>query len=538
MRWALIALATLLVLAGALLAAVPYLVDLPRAQVLIADSATRALGRPVRFSSLSLAVLPLPSVVVADLAVAEDPRFGSEPFVVVPNARFRLRVFPLLVGRVEFADLTLNAAHLRLIEDASGRWNVMSLGAVAGNAAGPPSDGALREGGEATLPVVSRLHIVDGTMSYELSARKGPATSYRAEGMDVTLGGLGRGAPVTVRGRARVNPGDVAVDLDGTVGPPLVGSLLSAAAVKGDVTFAATEMAPLSSLFLGRWPGLSGPLKGTLSVSGTLGRPVLAGVLESARPTLTRQSPGCPPPRPRRLALGPVRFPLAYDPTQLSSRSLSATLGLGRVTLALELAWEPAPLLSLQEIRAEALPLAPILVDYLCNGYAVSGPLDLTGALSARPGNVLGTMAGQGQLRIGAGRVMGPAALALLGGVVQVAGALSSVLNVELPMSIFSSPLEFRSITASFQIADGRVSTRDFRYTSERMTIAAAGEYRLTDGRMNVALLMTHGRGEIRAKVTGLAASPSIRALPTSILGTEPARIPGHLKRLFERMTR
>ena len=29
--------------------------------------------------------------------------------------------------------------------------------------------------------------------------------------------------------------------------------------------------------------------------------------------------------------------------------------------------------------------LAPVLVDYLCEGYAVSGPLDLTGEISGRP---------------------------------------------------------------------------------------------------------------------------------------------------------
>ena len=70
------------------------------------------------------------------------------------------------------------------------------------------------------------------------------------------------------------------------------------------------------------------------------------------------------------------------------------------------------------------------------------------------------------------------------------------------------------------------------------MKIAAVGEYRLADGRMNFDLLMTHGRGEVKAKVTGTAASPSIRALPTSILRTEPGRIPGRLKRLFEGLSK
>ncbi|OGL03852.1 MAG: hypothetical protein A3I03_14420 [Candidatus Rokubacteria bacterium RIFCSPLOWO2_02_FULL_68_19] len=173
-------------------------------------------------------------------------------------------------------------------------------------------------------------------------------------------------------------------------------------------------------------------------------------------------------------------------------------------------------------------------MDYLCQGYAVSGPLDLTGELSARPANVLGTMNGQGQLKIGAGKVVGPAALALMGGVARLAGGLSSVLNVDLPLSLFSSPLDFESITASYRITDGRLTTQDFLYTSERMRVAAVGEYGLADGRMNFDVTMKHGRGEIKAKMTGTSASPSIRVLPGTILRTDPEKLPGRLQKFLE----
>jgi hypothetical protein len=538
MKWVPIFAGTLVVLALALLAAVPYLVDLPQTQLYLAQSATRALGRPMKFSSVSLSVLPLPAVVLKDLVVGEDPRFGSGPFLSVGEGRLRLRLVPLLSRRVEFAELTLNRPHVELMQDRSGRWNVTSLGAAPGGESAPPEPGIPGGAAGAAVPIVSRIRIVDGTLTYQVSGGNGPAAAYRAEGMELTLDGLGHKEAVTIQGQAQVNPGDVSVRLDGALGQPLSGALLAAAPVKADISLDAKEMAPLASLFLGPSPDLSGPLKGNLALSGTLGRPAVSGVLESEHPTLTERRPGCPPPQTRRLTLGAVRIPFSYDSTQLSSHPLSAALGAGSVTLALDLAWEPGPLLSLKEITIKALPLAPVLVDYRCGGYAVSGPLDLTGEISGRPGNLTSTMAGQGQLRIGAGKVVGPAALALLGGVVRVAGALSSVLNAELPLSLFSSPLDFRSITASFRIVDGRLSTRDFLYTSERMTIAAVGEYGLADGRMNFGLLMTHGRAEIKAKVTGTAASASIHVLPDSILGSEPERVPGRIKKFFEGLSR
>ncbi len=538
MKWVLIVVGALVVLAFALLAAVPYFVDLPQIQAYVAQSAAQALGRPVKFSSLSLSVLPLPAVVLKDLQVEEDPRFGSAPFLSVGEGRVRLRLAPLLSRRVEFAELTLNRPRVELIQDASGRWNVASLGAAPGGETASAKPAGPGTGAGAAGLVVSRVKIADGALTYQVHPKSGPATTYRVEGMRLTVEGLGRRTSVAIQGEAQLNPGAVSFKLDGTLGPPFSGALLQAAPVKADILLDAKDMAALAGLLLGPSPDLSGPVKGKLALSGTLGRPAIQGVLDSGRLTLTERRPDCPPPQPRRLTLESVRFPLSYDPTQLSSRPLSAALGEGSVTLALDLAWEPKPLLSVKEITIKALPLAPVLVDYLCEGYAVSGPLDLTGEMSGRPGNLMGTMAGQGQLRIGAGKVVGPAALALLGGVARVAGALSSVLNVELPLSLFSSPLDFQSITASYRIADGRLATQDFLYTSERMKIAAVGEYGLVDGRMNFDLMMTHGRGEIKAKVTGTAASPSIRVLPGSILRTEPERIPDRLKKFLEGLSK
>ncbi len=538
MKWVLIVVGVVVVLALALLAAVPYLVDLPQIQAYVAQSAAQALGRPVKFSSLSLSVLPLPAVVLKDFQVAEDPRFGGAPFLSVGEGRIRLRLAPLLSRRVEFAELTLTRPRVELIQDDSGRWNVATLGVAPGGEAAAAKPAGPGAGAGAAGLVVSRLKIVDGALTYQVHPKSGPATTYRVEGMKLTVEGLGQRTSIAIQGEAQVNPGAVSLKLDATLGPPFSGALLQAAPVKADILLDARDMAALSGLLLGPSPDLAGPVKGKLALSGSVGRPAIAGVLDSGRLTMTEHRLDCPPPQTRRLTLESVRFPLFYDPTQFSSRPVSAALGAGSVTFALDLAWEPKPLLWLKEITIKALPLAPVLVDYLCEGYAVSGPLDLTGEISWRPGNLMSTMAGQGQLKIGAGKVVGPAALALLSGVVRVAGALSSVLNVDLPQSLFASPLDFQSITASYRIADGRLSTQDFLYTSERMKIGAVGDYGLADGRVNFDLTMTHGRGQIKAKVTGTAASPSIRVQPGSILRTEPEKIPDRLKKFLEGLSK
>ena len=98
-RWLLGVVVVLVLLAVAAAAALPSLVDTPRIQAYIATTASQALGRPVRFSSVSLRVLPLPAVELYNLEVDEDPKFGAAPFLRLDVGRVRLRLLPLLTGR-------------------------------------------------------------------------------------------------------------------------------------------------------------------------------------------------------------------------------------------------------------------------------------------------------------------------------------------------------------------------------------------------------------------------------------------------------
>jgi uncharacterized protein involved in outer membrane biogenesis len=534
MKWILLAVLALVVLAAGAVAAIPYLVDLPAIQSYVAQSASQGLGRPVTFADLSLSLRPLPAVRLRDLRVAEDPRFGTGPFLSVGEGRVRLRLRPLLSRRIEFGDLTLERPRLELIQDAAGHWNVASLGAMPAAAAPVPRAPGRGAAAAPAVPVISRLTIVEGAVHYQARPRGGAPVSYRAQGIRLAVAGLGPGTPVEVRGEARLTPGDVLVRLDAALTPPPGVGPLAAAAMKGEVSVEAQDVTPLAGSLLGPSRALGGPVAGRIALGGSLGQPALLGQLDAARLTLTEPRPECPPPHPRRLTLEAVRVPFAYGPSGLTSRPLAATLAGGRLALALDLRWEPTPLLSLREISLQALPLAPLLVDYLCQGYAVSGPLDLTGELSARPDDLLGTLNGQGTLKVGPGKVVGPAALALLGGVARAGGALSAVLSLDLPSSPAASPLDFDSITATYRIRQGRLTTRDLLYTGPGLTVAGAGEYGLADGRLDFDLTLKHGRGQIRARVTGTAASPSVRVVPGTILRTEPERLPGSLQKFLE----
>lgn len=518
LKWTVVVLVVVAVLAFAALVAVPFAVDTPRMQTLIASGASQALGRPVKFASVSVAVFPWPAVELYALEIGEDPHFGTVPFVKLDTGRLTLRVRPLLWGRIEFGALTLTRPAITLIRNPDGQLNIASLGPGADpRAAARAGRGGAGAGGGGTgaATLASSVRIEKGTVTYVARGGARPLTRYRAEDVDLTL--TAGGATLRFEGGARLQPGDLAVRIAEGRLATNGGRSLAEAPLSALVTVEGRDVAALVALGAGAGTSVSGAVSATLTVGGTLGAPTAAGTLELASPRITETVRACPEPKGRTLALGTLRLADAsWQDGHLGSRSLTTSVGSGTIAAGLKVTLDHGARVALDELTVKALPLEMVLVDFLCLGYAVAGPLDLTGALAFDSADLANTLSGAGQLRIGRGRVVGRQALALIGGVVRVGGAISSMLSADVPASLFTSPVEFDSITGTYQIANGVVRTRDLLYSSRIMRVAVAGEYRLASGRMNLDMVVNHGRGEVTAKVTGTAASPSIRVAPSA----------------------
>lgn len=532
-KWLVAMAAAVVLVAIAALVALPLLVDTPRVQALIAGSAAGAVGRPVKFTSLSVRVFPRPTVELHGLEVAEDPGFGTAPFLRLDTGTLQLRLRPLLAGRVEFGELVLKQPTITLSRTADGRWNVASLGATH-DGRSPVRPG--RGGGAAAAGGVlgSRVRIDDGVLVYAAPDRGSALTKYRVEHLDLTL--TGGGPSLAFEGGARVKPGDLAIKI--TRGKVSLNGARPAteAPLAAHVVLEGKDVRELVASFVGASPAIGGPLKASLSVGGTLGAPRASGDVEFASLRVTQTPPQCPDPEPRSLTLGALKMSVVWDEGRFTASPLTTGLGQGTITTNVVATANGTARVRLGELAVKGLPLDRVLVDFLCQGYAVTGPLDLTGVVSMSPANPWPTLAGAGQLKIGPGKVVGPQALSLLGGLVRGGGAISTLLAADLPSPLFASPLDFDSITATYQITNGVVATRDLLYTSRAMKVAVAGEYGLATRRMNLDLVVNHGRGEIRAKVTGTSASPSIRVLPSTIVRQlEPGKVERELQDLLKR---
>jgi hypothetical protein len=539
LKWLGILVAVVVVLGIVAAVALPRLIDTPRVQAMIASSAAQAVGRPVKFASLSIGLFPLPSIELHNLEVAEDPQFGTTPFLTLETGRIYLKLRPLLSGRVEFGDITLVRPRIAVIQNADGRLNVASLAPPSESKAAPrPGRSSGGAAGGAAAAIVSRVKIDKGLITY-VAHGKGPAqTPYRVEDLDVTV--TGQGTQLAFKGAFVVRPGDLTVTLaDGIVAVNGAKTLLEAP-VRAKIGIDGKDVEKLVAAAAGPTPTIAGPIKGDFSLGGTLGAPRIAGTVELASVRVTQANQACPEPKQRTLALGPLKVNgAAWDGAHFQSRPVTTSVGGGPISTNLTLTLDRGARVQLSDLAIKSVPAEKVLVDFLCEGYAVSGPLDLTGALATNTSDLLNTLGGSGHLRIGPGRVVGPQALALVGVVTRLAGVASSVLTADVPRSLTSDPVDFESIAGNYQITNGVLTTKDLLYTAKEVKVGVAGEYGLATGRMNLDLRVDHGKGEVRAKVTGNAASPTVRIDPSSIAGQiDRGKVESGLQDLLKRFGR
>ena len=94
-------------------------------------------------------------------------------------------------------------------------------------------------------------------------------------------------------------------------------------------------------------------------------------------------------------------------------------------------------------------------------------------------------------------------------------------------------PLDFDSVTASYRIVQRGRRHQHLDYRGQGLSASAAGSYGLADGRTDMAVTLTQGRNQIKARVTG-AVGGKLVAVPTGVIvGGRDA-----VKQLLDRLLR
>src|SRR5215472_4832527 len=121
--------------------ALPFLVDVNHFRPQIEAKLQEALGRQVKIGDMHLSLLA-GGVSVEDIAIGEDPGFGSAPFLTAKSLDVGVDLMPLIFSRaMNVRSITLREPQLRLVKGNGSKWNFSSLGTSESSTAAPTRAG-------------------------------------------------------------------------------------------------------------------------------------------------------------------------------------------------------------------------------------------------------------------------------------------------------------------------------------------------------------------------------------------------------------
>jgi AsmA protein len=191
---------------------VPLFVPVDAFRPGIENQLSESLGRTVSLGHLGLSFWR-GSLMAHEIAVADDPSFGSSPFVQAQSLRVGVKFFPLLFRRkVEITKLVLDSPSINLIHAQDGRWNFSSLGGAT-----TPTAPAAAHGNTAIPDLsVGELEIRNGTATVSSLPAAHTPFVYSAIALSVERLSLLSSFPFKLSAKL---PASGSLHLSGTAGP-------------------------------------------------------------------------------------------------------------------------------------------------------------------------------------------------------------------------------------------------------------------------------------------------------------------------------
>jgi AsmA protein len=201
----------LLVLAAVIL---PFVIDANQYRPKIETMLSQALNRKVDIGNIRLSLFS-GGVGVDDVAIAEDPAFGSEPFLKAKGITVGVELMPLIFSRqLNVTGLTIDSPAVTLLRNPAGVWNFSSLGA-AGSPATQGSAPPTASSNSAAGVSIAKLTLQNGTLSV---GRTSSAKRHEYDQVNLTASNLSYTTQFPFELSAQT-PGNGSVKLNGQAGP-------------------------------------------------------------------------------------------------------------------------------------------------------------------------------------------------------------------------------------------------------------------------------------------------------------------------------
>jgi len=250
-----------------ILIAIPFLINVNSFRPKIEATASEALGRKVTVGNLSLSLLT-GSVTADNIAIAEDPAFGTAPFVTAKSLKVGVEIMPLITSKeLRVTEITLDQPEITLLKNPEGKWNFSSLGGSSTKATSTPSSSGSSSPGNLS---VGKLNVSDGKLI--VGKANSNAKPHVYDQVNITVSNFSPTSQFPFRMTAKLPAGGSA-DISGQAGPI---NATDAAKTPFEAKVKVNNMDIVASGFIDPASGIAGlaNFDGTLNSNGTMAKAI------------------------------------------------------------------------------------------------------------------------------------------------------------------------------------------------------------------------------------------------------------------------
>ena len=215
-----VAVAIVLVLLGAIILMLPFLLDLNRYRDQYLPILEQALHRKVEVEDVRLTLFPTLGVQLRQVVVADDPTLSSKPFLTVPSVQVAVQWKPLLQRRIEVESVLIENPILQVIRSEKGDFNTSTIGKISTSGEVSSEKAEPQDSVSPFLGVlaVKRFSMTGGTLQYEDRTHQ-PLQAYQIEKLVLNTESVAIGETAGVRVHGMLMPYQVPFDVNGRLGP-------------------------------------------------------------------------------------------------------------------------------------------------------------------------------------------------------------------------------------------------------------------------------------------------------------------------------
>jgi len=248
-----------------ILIAIPFFINVNSFRPKIEATASEALDRKVKVGNLSLSILT-GSVSADNISIAEDPAFGTTPFVTAKSLKVGVEVWPLITSKeIRVTDITLEQPQITLLKTADGKWNFSSLGGKSTEKSVPSNSGS----SPGNLSV-AKLSVTDGKLI--VGKANSSAKPHVYDQVNITVTNFSPTSQFPFRLTAKLPAGGTA-DITGQAGPI---NATDAAKTPFEAKVKVNNMDVVAAGFIDAASGIAGlaSFDGTLNSNGSMAKAI------------------------------------------------------------------------------------------------------------------------------------------------------------------------------------------------------------------------------------------------------------------------